>query len=189
MIALKSIAQHTGSDEELLTTYQSTKSQNILAALYLRYTDLVYGVCLKYFKDGETAKDAVMNIYEVLVKKLQTHTIETFKPWLYTVAKNYCLMQLRKIKKTKVVEFHTEFMQSEDFTHLDNMLAKEKILAQLEICVEGLSNDQKESVRMFYVENKCYNEIAAVTGKDWSKVRSLIQNGRRNLKICIEQNG
>jgi len=68
-------------------------------------------------------------------------------------------------------------------------LAKEKILAQLEICVEGLSNDQKESVRMFYIENKCYNEIAVVTGKDWSKVRSLIQNGRRNLKICIEQNG
>lgn len=189
MIVLKSIAQHTGSDEELLTIYQSTKSQDILATLYLRYTDLVYGVCLKYFKNGETAKDAVMNIYEELVKKLQTHAIETFKPWLYIVAKNHCLMQLRKTKKDKLVEFQPEFMQSEDFTHLDNMLAKEKILAQLEVCVESLSNEQKETVRMFYVENKCYNEIAAVTGKDWSKIRSLIQNGRRNLKICIEQNG
>ena len=189
MTALKSIAQYKGSDEELLTTYQSTKNQDALAALYLRYTDLVYGVCLKYFKDSEMAKDAVMNIYEELTKKLQTHAIETFKPWLYIVAKNHCLMQLRKTKKNTTVAFHPAFMQSEDFTHLDNILAKEKILAQLEICVEGLSNDQKESVRMFYIENKCYNEIAVVTGKDWSKVRSLIQNGRRNLKICIEQNG
>ena len=189
MTALKSIVQYTGSDEELLTTYQSTKNQDALAALYLRYTDLVYGVCLKYFKDSEMAKDAVMNIYEELTKKLQTHAIETFKPWLYIVAKNHCLMQLRKTKKNTTVAFHPAFMQSEDFTHLDNILAKEKILAQLEICVEGLSNDQKESVRMFYLENKCYNEIAVVTGKDWSKVRSLIQNGRRNLKICIEQNG
>jgi RNA polymerase sigma-70 factor (ECF subfamily) len=43
-------------------------------------------------------------------------------------------------------------------------------------------------VELFYLQNKCYKEIAEDTGMDWNKVRSHIQNGRRNLKICMEKN-
>ncbi|MFX8039861.1 sigma factor, partial [Acinetobacter baumannii] len=92
----------------------------------LRYTDLVYGVCLKYLKDHDAAKDAVMNIYEELLQKLQYHTIENFKSWLYVLSKNHCLMQLRKEKKAITIEIQSDHMQSEDYSHLDNVLEKEK---------------------------------------------------------------
>jgi len=55
--------------------------------------------------------------------------------------------------------------------------------------MERLPDEQKQSIQLFYLENKCYNEIVEETGIDWGKVRSLIQNGRRNLKICMEKNG
>ena len=161
----------------------------MLAQLYLRYTDLVYGVCLKYFKNAEQAKDAVMNIYEELLTKLQTNEVQNFKSWLYVVVKNYCLMQLRKQKKMVTVEFTSAVMQSEDFTHLDSVLEKENELKKLEYCIEHLPAEQKESIQLFYLENKCYNEIVDKTGYEWNKVRSLIQNGRRNLKTCMEKNG
>jgi RNA polymerase sigma-70 factor (ECF subfamily) len=159
-----------------------------LAALYLRYTDLVYGVCLKYLKDGETAKDAVMNIYTELLNKLKTHNVDNFKSWLYVVAKNHCLMQLRSSKKMMMVEFQPASMQSEDFMHLDDVLEKEQDFKKLEQCLETLSNEQKQSIELFYLQQKCYNEIVDITGIEWSKVRSLIQNGRRNLKICMDKN-
>lgn len=188
MAVIKHIAEDKRSDEDLLKAYQLEYNQELIAILYLRYTDLVYGVCMKYFKEEEKAKDTIMNIYEELITKLKNHTIEYFKSWLYTVVKNHCLMELRKENKGKIVSFQQDFMYLEDFSHLDNILEKEKKLEKLEECVESLNDEQKISVRMFYLENKCYKEIASVTGNDWSKVRSLIQNGRRNLKICIESN-
>ncbi len=177
------------SDEELLKKFKKNADQQTLANLYLRYTDLVYGVCIKYLKDAEAAKDAVMNIYEELTIKLQTHEIEIFKSWLYVLAKNHCLMKIRKEKRIVTVEFTQTIMQSEDFTHLDSVLEKEKELKKLEFCIEDLPGEQRTSIKMFYLENKCYNEIVESTGLNWSKVRSLIQNGRRNLKICMEKNG
>ena len=161
----------------------------MLAKLYLRYTDLVYGTCLKYLKNAETAKDAVMNIYEELHQKLLQHEVENFKSWLYVVTKNHCLMQLRKEKKMITLEFQPAIMQSEDFSHLDSVLAKEQEFKKLEQCLERLPAEQKQAIRLFYIENKCYNEIAEQTAMDWNKVRSVIQNGRRNLKICMEKNG
>lgn len=177
------------TDEALLLEFKKNYDQQLLAALYMRYTGLVYGVCLKYFKDAEAAKDAVMNIYQELLTKLQIHEVDNFKSWLFVVAKNHCLMQLRKDKKMQTVEFTPTVMQSEDFSHLDDVLEKENELRKLEFCMEHLPEEQKQSIQLFYLENKCYNEIVEQTGYEWNKVRSLIQNGRRNLKICMEKNG
>ena len=186
---LKTIQTTASPDVELLKQYQQEQNQRILAELYLRYADLVYGVCMKYLEDQEAAKDAVMNIYQELVEKAQNHTIDNFKSWLYVVAKNHCLMELRKNKKMPVVTFEGQIMQSEDFSHLENVMEKEQQLNKLEQCIESLSNEQKQTVKLFYLQNKCYNEITTVTGFDWNKVRSLVQNGRRNLKNCMEENG
>lgn len=188
VVPVKQIQFATAGDEELLKDYQSSGDQNLLAALYLRYTDLVYGTCMKYFKNAETAKDATISIYEELIIKLKKHRVDNFKSWLYVVTKNYCLMQLRKNKQNRMVELPASIMQTEDFSHLDNILEKENELKRLENCMETLNDEQNRVIKLFYLENKCYNEITDSTGMDWNKVRSLIQNGRRNLKICMEEN-
>lgn len=159
----------------------------VLGELYQRYMDLLYGVCLKYLKEPETAKDAVMQIFEELVVKLKKHDVENVKSWLYTLAKNHCLMQLRTPRNLKTTEFKTELMQSEEDLHLNGVMTREANLDKMEKCLDTLPQDQKEAVQLFYLQGKCYNEIAESTGMDWNKVRSQIQNGRRNLKICMEK--
>ena len=161
---------------------------DLLSRLYQRYMDLVFGVCLKYFKDSERSKDAVMDIFEELVKKLHHYEVENFKGWLHVLARNYCLMQLRSPRNMKTTEFNPGVMQSEENTHLNGeQLKKEENFIRLEQCLETIPGEQKETVRLFYLENKCYNEIAEITGYEWNKVRSYIQNGRRNLKLCMEE--
>jgi RNA polymerase sigma factor (sigma-70 family) len=185
---VKSIYENL-SDEHLLIDYKVSNNQQSLATLFLRYSDLVYGVCLKYLKSNELSKDAVMGIYEELYKKLAQQDIENFKSWLYVVTKNYCLIQLRKNKKTEIIEFLGEsFMQTESFEHLDSILQKEKDFKLLETCLEELSVEQKKVIDMFYLQQLCYHQIVEATQIDWNKIRSLIQNGRRNLKICMDKN-
>jgi RNA polymerase sigma-70 factor (ECF subfamily) len=180
----------TETDKELVAAFKQSGNTDYLSTLYQRYMDLVFGVCLKYFKDAERCKDAVMDIYEELNTKLRQHEVDNFKGWLHVLTRNYCLMQLRSPKNMKTTEFNADFMQSIENTHLNGeVLEKESNFIKLEQCLDTLQEEQKQSVQLFYLENKCYNEIAAITGYDWNKVRSYIQNGRRNLKLCMDEKG
>jgi RNA polymerase sigma-70 factor (ECF subfamily) len=183
---LKNISHNSLDDKELVALYKESGDLAVLGELYQRYMELVFGVCLKYFKESERAKDSVMQIFEELVSKLKKHDVENFRAWLHQVAKNHCLMQLRTPKNLKTVEFKADLMQNEENVHLNGILEKEENFKNLEDCIGTLTTDQQAAIRLFYLEEKCYNEIVAITGQEWNQVRSFIQNGRRNLKICME---
>ena len=185
MSFLKSNHPSSLSDTELVGLYKQSADIGILSELYQRYMEQIYAVCLKYLKEPETAKDAVMAIFEELIVKLKIHDVSYFRGWVFTVAKNHCLMQLRG-QKHMPLEANPDFMQLTDNLHPDGVFEKEKNLNQLTKCIDSLSLDQRQSVQLFYLQEKSYKEIADLTHSDWNKVRSLIQNARRNLKNCME---
>ena len=186
MAFLKNISASELSDSDLVVSYKQSGDVKVLGDLFQRYMDLVYGVCLKYLKVPENAQDSVISIFEELVVKLRKHEVDNFKAWLYTLAKNHCLMRLRSEKKQPFVTFDVELMQSEENLHLDGELEKEENFKKLDYCLGQLQPEQKAVIELFYLKGKCYNEIAETTGIEWNKVRSYIQNGRRNLKICMD---
>ena len=184
---IRDISASSEDDNSLVAQYKKEGDLSVLSTLFQRYMDLVYGVCLKYLHEPEKSKDAVMNIFEELITKLKTHEPENFRAWLYTLSKNHCLMQLRTPRNLKTTEFNADFMQIEESWHLNGELEKEDQFNQLKQCLEGLAHEQKLTVTLFYMEQKSYQQIAETTGIEWNKVRSYIQNGRRNLKICMEK--
>ncbi len=167
--------------------YQAEKDLNVLGELYGRYMDMTYGVCLKYFKEPEEAKDAVINIFEELVTKLLKYEVANFKGWLHSLARNYCLMQLRS-KRNQPIKVDADVVYLREDEHPDIAVEKEILLNGMEQCLEALPADQRKAVQLFYLEDKCYKEISEMTQTELGKVRSFIQNGRRNLKICMEKN-
>ena len=179
------------SDDDLLKEFTSTGELEVLGDLYSRYMHLVYGVCLKYLKDRDESMDAVMNIFEKLITELPKHKIENFRSWLHVVTKNYSLMQIRskKSKEEKYKEWINDSGYFMDYGYDLHPVDQddpdmEKVLAD---CIERLNHEQGECIRQFYYENKCYNEIAKNIDVDEKKVKSYIQNGKRNLKLCIEE--
>jgi RNA polymerase sigma-70 factor (ECF subfamily) len=178
-------------DESLLKQYRFSGDPEILGSLYSRYLHLVYGVCLKYLKNRDDAKDAVMQIFEKLVKETRQHEIKQFKSWLYVLTKNYCLMQLRSQKVTdrRINNYKIDYVKSVEsiieLHPIDKEDAEKDIL--LKECLEKLNDEQKICIRLFYFENKCYREIAEFLKLDEKKVKSHLQNGKRNLKICLEK--
>jgi len=183
---LKKISTPSSTDAELVAAYQQQQELEILATLYQRYMELVYGVCLKYLPDEESAKDAVMNIFEELIVKVKNHQVENFRGWLHVLAKNHCLMQLRSSKHMKTSSLNESIVQLEESMHLNGVMEKEFQLDQMTQCMNGLPKEQQHCIELFYLQNKSYNEIVSITGYDWKQVRSYIQNGRRNLKLCME---
>ncbi|NLR60035.1 sigma-70 family RNA polymerase sigma factor [Chitinophaga polysaccharea] len=177
------------ADADLIQEYKASGKLDFLAALYQRYMNLVYGVCLKYF-DEEASKDAVMQIFEELIDKLKVHEVQNFKSWLHVLSRNHCLMKLRamKNKESRQVSIDAHpVVENEEIGHHVNGITLEDNLQSMEKCLETLPEEQKRSVDLFYLQEKSYREVSVITGYEMNKVKSYIQNGKRNLKICMEQ--
>lgn len=182
----------TNDDQELLQAYLQSGDLEYLATLYNRYVHLVYGVCLKYFRQREESQDAVTEIFESLIEKVSQQPIDNFKSWLYVVTKNHCLMALRKAKtvqKQQADFFAEEFMESTSILHPIDEAPNEPLEATLRECIEKLKNEQQQCIELFYFKKQCYREIAEKLTIEEKKVKSYIQNGKRNLKLCLEQKG
>lgn len=180
---------HQLTDDKLLEGYQKNGNMEYLGVLFSRYTEMVYGTCLKYLKNETEASDAVMGVFETLTKKAKNHKVDSFRGWLYVMTKNYCLMQIRGEKKNLTVPYDPQFMQSDDSKHpvFEIELEEDNQEQVLQSCIEKLAAQQKQVIQLFYFENKSYKEIAEMLNHKVGKIRSYIQNGRRNLKICMEK--
>lgn len=193
-MAIKWFRNKEKSDDQLLDSFQQTGDIEVLGVLFERYMHLIYGVCLKYLKNREDAQDAVMEIYEKLGKELLVKQVDKLKPWLYVVTKNHCLMQLRshqsQLKKEKEYEkSEITLMESSLIEHpiIDNW-EPEEMDKRLQECLNKLREQQRSCIELFYFKELCYKDISDNLKLDIKKVKSYIQNGKRNLKNCIEAN-
>lgn len=178
-------------EQLLLEQYRNSGDLGVLGKIYQPHMEMTFAVCYKYLSDRGKAEDAVMDVFETVIKKARSHDIANFKSWLYTVAKNHCLMQLRKKKRVvdmEQVENNGQFMEFDQIVHLNGEPDRDAKEQWISGCMEKLNSEQKKSIELFYFQKKSYQEIVDETGFELKKVKSYIQNGKRNLKICIEQN-
>lgn len=175
------------SDSQLIDLYKIKDDRQAMAALFERYSHLVFGVCMKYLKNEDDSKDATINIFEKLHVDLKRFNVEKFSFWLHRIAKNYCLMQLRN-RKTMV------YLDDDDAPQFDALSTtqeesginvKEDHLQLLEEAIAQLNIEQKICVELFYLKKYCYQDVAEISGFSMNEVKSYIQNGKRNLKIYM----
>jgi RNA polymerase sigma-70 factor (ECF subfamily) len=180
------------SDIELIARYKQSDDLEVLGILYNRYIQLVYGVSLKYFKNPDESQDAAMQIFEKLIESLKKHDIRNFKSWLHVTTRNYCLMELRS-RKTRGLKTDTDLSLIPDmeFTtseHHNSEPDIENDLTLMKQCIDKLPDEQKKCIELFYLEQRSYKEVSLLAEFELKKVKSFIQNGKRNIKNCIEQN-
>lgn len=188
--SIKSNKKALESDQDLVTKFRNSHDNAYIGELFQRYTHLVYGLSLKYLKNETDSQDAVMEVFEKIIVELKRHKVENFKSWLYSVTKNHCFMKLRK-SKTNILhvenfdKFKLDFMESDPLTHLENGQADEAFREKLISSLNKLKDEQRKCIELFYFENQSYQEIVAITGYDIKKVKSYLQNAKRNLKLYL----
>ena len=175
------------SDQELLEKFYADHDNQWLGILLERYTLLLLGVCMKYLKNEELAKDSVQQIFLKAITELQKYRVEYFKSWIYMVAKNHCLMQLRDKPGKNTIEVKESLPAETDETDKESLLLNEKTYEYMGEALKELNADQQLCVTLFYMEKKSYQQITEQTGYSMMQVKSHIQNGKRNMRILIEK--
>jgi RNA polymerase sigma-70 factor (ECF subfamily) len=179
------------SDATLLDLYKKDKDTKWLGYLFERYSLLVFGVCMKYLKQVNDAKDATQQVFEKAFVEINKYEVTYFKSWIYSIAKNHCLMQLRGkghqtvFMDTLPEEFGEELSPIELFDSKDDLL--EKQIENLGEAIQHLNQEQKTCIELFYLQKLSYRDIEEKTGFNFQQVKSHIQNGKRNLRIFLEQ--
>jgi RNA polymerase sigma-70 factor (ECF subfamily) len=175
------------SDQELLEKFYADRDNQWLGILLERYTLLLLGVCMKYLKNEEQARDSVQQIFLKAITELQKYRVEYFKSWVYMVAKNHCLMQLRDKPGKNTVEVKESIAAETDEPDKESLLLNEKTYEYMGEALKELNADQQLCVTLFYMEKKSYQQITEQTGYSMMQVKSHIQNGKRNMRILIEK--
>jgi RNA polymerase sigma factor (sigma-70 family) len=175
-------------DKELLEKFYADRNNQWLGILLQRYTLLLLGVCMKYMKNEEDAKDCVQQIFLKTIAELQKYKVVYFKSWIYMIAKNYCLMKIRDRNGKVPLELKYNLaIEDEDDFYRSQLIEKDQILSMMEQSLEELNDEQKQCVTLFYLQKKSYNQIAEETGFSMLQVKSFIQNGKRNLRLLVEK--
>ena len=176
---------HDKDDKELLQRYYKDGNTEVLGVLLQRYTSMLLGVCMKYLKNEEEAKDGVQHVFLKVINDLHKYKVEFFKSWIYMVAKNHCLMKLRDGKKSSIEINDTMYVVENEKEEKLTAEKKELTLNNLADALKLLSHEQSICVDLFYLKKKSYQEITDITGFNSLQVKSHIQNGKRNLKILM----
>jgi RNA polymerase sigma factor (sigma-70 family) len=176
------------TDQELLDRFYADHNNEWLGIVLQRYTLLLFGVCMKYLKNEEEAKDAVQQIFLKSITELHKYKVDYFKSWVYMVSRNYCLMKLRDKNGRLSVDINEISIASSDEDSNKKLHAeKDRTLEIMETALQELGKEQKQCVTLFYLDKKSYQEITDITGFSLMQVKSHIQNGKRNLKLLLDK--
>ena len=176
------------NDQELISHYRSTQDVRSVGALFQRYKHLVYSVCVKYFKNSADAEDAVMEIFEKLHLDLKKSEPVQFKSWLYMVARNHCLMQLRKAGLSVEYPETLPNQQMVSSDEAEDKAIQELLFQKLEKGLTDLRPEQKICLELFYLKELSYKQIVSQTGFGLPEVKTHLQNGKLNLRKWLSKN-
>jgi RNA polymerase sigma-70 factor (ECF subfamily) len=176
------------SDHELIALYKRSLDKVLVGELYKRYSHLVLGMCIQYFKDKDTAKDIVVLIFEKLFEELKKREVENFKAWLTFVVRNFCISELRKLQtinqKQNLYQLDVKSdLEAEESLEVDT----DQQIENLNVALNELNPLQKKCIELFYYKNMSYAQIVEITGYSINEVKSYIQNGKRNLKLILTE--
>ncbi len=171
------------TDEEVIITYKTTGKKSVLAPLFKKYNEKLFGLAYYYLHERESAMDTVMDTFEVVLKTIDNKDITYYKGWLMSICRNLCLKKIRDEKKfDELKEISDNSMESDvDRVYKDETI--EKILEYVPQLKEG----QRICIHEFYLLGKSYDEISASQGMTFKEVKSNVQNGKRNLRIMFEK--
>jgi RNA polymerase sigma factor (sigma-70 family) len=176
------------TDNELLEQFYADRDNKWLGVLLQRYTLLLLGVCMKYLRNEEDARDSVQHVFLKAIAELHKYKVEYFKSWIYMVAKNHCLMRIRDSQGKNPTELTDRMIGTIEIKEEDkNWLEHERTYEFMEESLNELNHEQQQCVTLFYLDKMSYQEIAEKTGYSMMQVKSYIQNGKRNLRIMIEK--
>jgi RNA polymerase sigma-70 factor, ECF subfamily len=158
-----------------------------------KYKQPVMNFIFRTLRDEAEAEDLAQNVFlQVYKSRARYKQTAKFSTWLFTIARNLCLNELRRRSRhpaESLEEAHAEHEDQPRQQYEDKkiILPTDKLLhgelaQKIEEALTGLPENQRAAILLCRQDELSYEEIAEVLGCSLSATKSLIHRGRETLK-------
>jgi RNA polymerase sigma factor (sigma-70 family) len=168
------------SDRDLIKLYLDTQNHTYFSLLYNKYAGKVFGKCLSILKEEDLARDAMQDVFMKILLNLSSFEEKSmFSTWVYSITYNYCIDQVRKKKKDKVL-FSEDIERSPDVPEED---IPDEYLMEMEVhylkkVLSMLGEEDRLILLMKYQDDMSIKEIAESIKKTESAVKMKIKRAK-----------
>ena len=194
------VAEGDVTDETLMVLYQRG-DRRAFGALVKRHHRPVYNFALRQLRSTESAEEVAQEVFLRVVQNASAFKHEArFSTWLYTIARNLCLDQLRRAAHRRHPSLDQPLGPAESSHTLgdsvadarpevsaERALVSTQMLAIVSRAVEALPDEQREVFLLREVANLPFKEIAEVTGVAENTVKSRMRYALDRLRAALSE--
>src|SRR5688572_5716393 len=158
-----------------------------------KYKQPVLNLVYRILRDATEAEDLAQNVFVQVFKSADRYRVEAkFSTWLFTIARNLCLNELRRRSRhpadslEAAGEAHEEsparqFEDKKSVSAPDHLL-REELTTKVQDALASLPENQRTAILLFKEKEMSYEEISKILDCSLSATKSLIHRGRETLK-------
>ena len=186
--ATRIVAEPVADDDHQLVAAVRRGDDRAFEALYERYQRRIHAYVMGMVKDHGRAEDVTQEVFVSALRRMrETERPIAFKPWIYEIAKNACIDQFRRTRRTEEVPLEADegiapgdYLVGSDPAPDDAVAAKQE-LDSLCGAFGGLSDTHHEILLLRELEGLSYREIGERMGMSRPAVESTLFRARRRL--------
>jgi RNA polymerase sigma-70 factor (ECF subfamily) len=190
--------QDDATDEILMVRYQRGE-RKAFVELVRRHNRPIYNFVLRQLRVPSVAEDVTQDVFMRLVQNAAEFKHEArFLTWLYTIARNLCIDQLRKLSHRRHASLDQPQLEQSDAPLLGDTVAdpnpqgsaergalSAEVRSSIVKAVDSLPDDQREVFLLREVANLPFREIAEITGVGENTVKSRMRYALDRLKEAL----
>jgi RNA polymerase sigma-70 factor (ECF subfamily) len=178
------VKQTTSDDDALLLTQVQRGDEAAMAALYDRYSKIVYSVSLRVLRDAAAAEDVLQEIFMQVWRNPNSFiaTRGSLGGWLAVVARNRSIDTLRRKKPTEQVE--EVYLPSS--TNLADESERNLMMERAKAVIVTLPAEQRKTLEMAFFDGLTHSEIAEMTGDPLGTVKTRIRSALTVLRKAFQ---
>ncbi|WP_064505468.1 RNA polymerase sigma factor [Defluviitalea phaphyphila] len=185
------------SNKDEISLIKKAKKGDILAfeELILRYEAKIYNIAYRMLSNEEDAKDVSQEIFIKVFKKLKKFRGDSnFSTWLYRIATNACIDELRKRKGKEIYSVDEKIETKEgsiikeyvdDKQNVEELIINKEKAYSIQLAINKLSEEHKKAIILRDLQGLEYNEISKILECSLGTVKSKISRARRKLKELL----
>jgi RNA polymerase sigma-70 factor, ECF subfamily len=171
------------TDASLIAGIRSGEQQ-AMAALYDRYSSVVYSVALRVLGDTGRAEDVLQEVFLQLWRNPEVFdaTRGSLGAWLAVIARNRAIDAVRKQRPEDDIADVVISVEPDLASEADRARAAEKVRGVL----GAMPSAQRKVLEMAYFEGLTHSEIAAKTGDPLGTIKTRIRAGLMSLRKAFQ---
>jgi len=175
-------------DEDICTYLDARRYREAFELLLDRYQHKAFRLAYSMLGDESSAEEVAQDTFLKIWKALPSYRGDaSLSTWIYAITRNCCLTRRKKLGERPTVSIEEPGVRAAVDSRLASKPERRQSLPDSALLLAQLSPPYREALRLFYLEEKSYEEVSAMLGLPLGTVKTYLYRARKQLAESLPQ--